>query len=232
MLVSCFAAQYPGLTRLGLVALGVSALAVSGHAQPFQNGSFENGSFVDNTGDDTDRLSTGSTAMTGWTVVNNEVAWIGPSNPFGLTADDGSYFLDLTSYHSSPPWGGVEQTVTTVSGDNYALSFAIGNSPQFNGIDDPAIVASATGNTALTYVNGNTGVNNNWESFTYDFTAGSASTTLELLGGPNQGSLNYIGLDGVTLTNLGPSSSVPDAASSVGLLSLGLAALAQFGKRR
>ncbi len=47
---------------------------------------------------DTMVLAPGSTTMTGWTVVNGDVAWIGPTNPFNLTASKGSYFLDLTGY--------------------------------------------------------------------------------------------------------------------------------------
>ena len=27
-----------------------------------------------------------ATTMPGWTVVNNSIAWIGPTNPFGVTA--------------------------------------------------------------------------------------------------------------------------------------------------
>ena len=67
-------------------------------------------------------------------------------------------------------------------------------------------------------------------TFTYDFTATSTSTTIELVGGPNQGFLNYIGLDDVNLTETG-SSSVPDASSTIGLLILALAAAARFRRR-
>src|SRR5664280_769576 len=70
------------------------------------NGSFETGAFVANL-DDTMQLSVGSTAMTGWTVVVGGLAWIGPGNPFGLSASDGSYFLDLTDYRDHIPYGGV-----------------------------------------------------------------------------------------------------------------------------
>ena len=45
------------------------------------NGSFETGSFTDNTGQDTDNLSVGSTAISSWTVINQFLAWIGPTNP-------------------------------------------------------------------------------------------------------------------------------------------------------
>src|SRR5450755_3887877 len=80
------------------------------HANLLTNGSFENGTFVPNT-QDTDVLAPTSTAMTGWTVIGGEsLAWIGPTNPFGLTASQGSYFLDLTGYSAGPPFSGVSQS--------------------------------------------------------------------------------------------------------------------------
>ena len=65
--------------------------------QPVTNGSFEDiTTFVDNTGQDVDVLPGGSTAITGWTVLpGHTVSWIGPSNPLGLAATEGSYFLNL-----------------------------------------------------------------------------------------------------------------------------------------
>ena len=38
--------------------------------------------------------------ITGWTVVTDTTAWIGATNPFGLSASDGSFFLDLTNYQA------------------------------------------------------------------------------------------------------------------------------------
>ncbi len=58
-------------------------------------------------GDDTMSLPAGSGALGSWLVVNGSLAWIGPANPFGLTASDGSYFLDLTDYDDAAPYGGV-----------------------------------------------------------------------------------------------------------------------------
>ena len=204
--------------------MGVSALAVSAHAQ-LQNGSFENLSgFTDNSGNDTTVLNPGDTSMTGWTVVNDPLAWIGPSNPFNLFAPDGSYYLDLTSYSDYPPYGGVAQTVTTLAGHNYVLSFDLGTE---GFLSAPAISASATGTAAATYVNTSI-INNDWQTFDYDFTA-TGSSTLITLTGATTGYTTFIGLDDVNLTDEGPSSA-PDASSSFGLLSVGLAGLA--GLRR
>ena len=46
--------------------------------------------------------------ITNWTVVNDTIAWINNlANPFTLSAQDGSKFLDLTNYQAGAPFGGV-----------------------------------------------------------------------------------------------------------------------------
>src|ERR1017187_1786107 len=113
-----------------LFFLGVVLLAGSPAWADIQNPSFENitSTFVDNTGQDTMVLGTGSTVMPGWTVTGSyEIAWIGNGNPFNLSAHSGSYFLDLTGYDATPTGNGVTQTVSTVAGENYVLSFWLGS---------------------------------------------------------------------------------------------------------
>jgi len=227
----------PSLNLLSAATLLV-ALVLGGEgaarANLLTNGSFEDTTnFTPNSGNDTMVLTPGQpstdTAMTGWTVVNGQVAWIGPTNPFGVVAPDGSYSLDLTSYNAGAPWGAVEQTVTTISGASYQLQFELGSYPS----NDSVVTASATGTAGATYQN-SAQVYNDWMTYTYDFTASGTSTTVELLGATN-GYNNYIGLDDadLTLTSLPQGgSSVPDAASSAGLLVLGLGILILVGKRR
>jgi hypothetical protein len=91
------------------------------------NGSFENtgGTFVPD-GNNTMDLAPVSTAIPGWTIITNRVAWIGPTNPFGITASDGSFSLDLQSYSDGFPYGGVTQTLATTAAHNYQLQFDIG----------------------------------------------------------------------------------------------------------
>src|SRR5436305_13818021 len=59
------------------------------------NGSYENtgGTFVGD-GNNTMSLPPGSGAIPGWTTFSNSVAWIGPTNPFGVVASNGSFSLD------------------------------------------------------------------------------------------------------------------------------------------
>jgi Protein of unknown function (DUF642) len=120
-LKSCFA---------GSVLLAAVLTSSAASAALVTNGSFESGAF---SGDmnDTMSLSPPSTAMTGWTVTNGTLAWIGPTNTFGLAAQDGGYFLDLTGYHDNIPYGGVTQSIATNIGSRYALTFYLGSSSQY-----------------------------------------------------------------------------------------------------
>ena len=87
------------------VAAAVIGIGLPAYGNLLINGSFELGSFVadpSHPGDDTMSLAVGATDMTGWTVENAALAWIGSSNPFVLTASDGGYFLDLTGITTMP----------------------------------------------------------------------------------------------------------------------------------
>ena len=67
-----------------------------------------------------------------------------------------------------------------------------------------------------------------WQEFTFDFTASAASTTLGFFNGDTIGSLN--GLDNVTVTDLGVTSTPLPAA--LPLFASGLGAMGLFGWRR
>jgi hypothetical protein len=186
-----------------------------------------NGSFEDTTGfignaDDTMVLGSGSTTMNGWTVVNSGLAWIGPANPFSLTASAGNYFLDLTSYTDSPPYGGVAQTIATTPGATYLLQFDLGSSNLY-GLPD-SITASA-GNASQTFTS-TLNVGNGWETESLSFTALGSSTVVNLTG--NAG-FEYIGLDNVSVTLT--SSPVPEPGSLT-VIGLGLASIVGFGWAR
>jgi hypothetical protein len=160
------------------------------------NGSFESGNFVPDP-QDSMALAVGATDMTGWTVQSAPLAWIGPSNPFGLSASDGSYFLDLSGYHDNAPYAAVVQSlnVATTIGAQYRLSFDIGTDPQY---DAAAVGILATaGSAAATFTS--TPLNpNQWEYFYLDFTATSTSTSISLIGQAGTDE-KYIGLDNVSL---------------------------------
>ncbi len=219
-----------------IAAVSASALfAGSASANLLVDGSFEDAKdFVDNHGGDTMNLGVGSTTMKGWTVIGTtsgaELAWIGPTNPYNLTAEQGSYFLDLTAEFMSGPYGGVRQTFATVAGDKYKATFWLGSSPQY-GLQD-GLTASAAG-ASKTFTSTNSGGENNlWQRETFDFTAKSTSTTLSLLGASG---VNYTGLDNVSVTLV--TAAAPNATPSVpelstwAMLLVGFAGLGVVGGR-
>jgi hypothetical protein len=97
------------------IGLTIALAASAAHANLLVNGSFEQGNHT-NDGNNTETLLPGATDITGWTTVGSHVSWIADPNPFGLTAQDGSRFLDLTGYTVGAPFGGVTQTITTTPG--------------------------------------------------------------------------------------------------------------------
>ena len=204
-------------------ALGV---ATSPQANLLTNGSFELGAFV-NQGNDTMSLAPGSTVITGWTVVTDTTAWIGATNPFGLSASNGSFFLDLTNYQAGPPFAGMSQTIATTPGATYSLSFDLGSST-FWGRPD-SITASAAG-TLQTFTAPATGGNNDWQSVLMQFVASSTTTTVLLQGASG---FNYIGLDNVDVEFVsGPGPRPIPEPTTLALLGLGLASLAVARRRK
>ena len=211
-------------TTIRSLLLSTALLAAgSAHANLLANGSFETGSFV-NQGNDTMSLNPGSTVIAGWTVVTDTTAWIGPTNPFGLSASDGSFFLDLTNYQTGAPFAGVSQAIATTPGALYSLSFDLGSST-FWGRPD-GITAIAAG-TSRTFTAPSTGTNDDWEHVTMTFTALSGSTTVLLQGASG---VKYIGLDNASV-DLVSAALVPEPGSWA-LMLTGLSALGAVTRRR
>lgn len=206
---------------VGLAAAILLLPAAPARANLLVNGSFESGSFT-NQGNDTMSLPVASTALTGWTVVTDTMAWIGPNNPFGLTASEGDYFIDLTNYQAGSPFAGMRQTIATLPGATYALSFDLGSSSVYG--RPAAITASAAGATA-TFTSPATGGNDDWMSVSMSFVATAASTTVTLQGSTG---LNYIGLDNASVDLV--SAPVPEPAEWA-LMIAGLAGIAGYTRR-
>lgn len=177
------------------------------HANLVTNGSFESGTFAPPS-NQTVTLTPGSTALSGWQIVNDSLAWIGVGDPWGLDAQDGNLFLDLSDYSAGPPFGGVQQTLSTTPGYEYTASFYLGSSSFWG--RPAALTASAAGQSA-TFTSALTGTNNDWQQFSFVFVAIDSTTTLSFVGASG---VNYIGLDNVSTTV----TAVPEPASSVLLL--------------
>jgi hypothetical protein len=150
--------------------------------------------------------SSSSNLIYGWTQTGNaEVDWISNSNNFGVTTPYGNYFLDLTGgavYHGDALGQGIQQTVVTVAGGEYSLSFYLGSSSIYGYQDGVAVTATnATLVGGPTFTSTNDGTETaKWELETLSLIATGSSTTINFSGafGPH-----YIGLDNADLEFVG-----------------------------
>ncbi|MGH9407559.1 MAG: DUF642 domain-containing protein [Terriglobia bacterium] len=177
---------------------------------------------------------TGSTAITGWTVVGPEVSVVSTSyTSFGLTfdAEDGNQWLDLTGDVSNAVEG-VEQIVATTPGTTYDLSYFIGNvvlPPGYGTTSTVKVLVDGTLIQTSTNSMGAGGTTQVWEQFSTSFTAASSSTTIEFLN-EDPPTDNSNGLDNVVL-NPGVATTTPEPSTAV-IFVIGLGAIGLFGIRK
>lgn len=160
--------------RLLMLVLSLAVVwfcSVEAKANLITNGSFEigpSGGFS--------WYATGSTGLTGWTVLgtpgaSNSVEAL--SNAFFWSASDGTYSLDLNG--TSP--GGVEQTFSTEIGSKYHVSFDMaGNTAHTN-----YTMRVAAAGKSQDYFYNKIGATWAWDKLTFEFTANSTSTTLSFM---------------------------------------------------
>ena len=188
-----------------LMAGAVSAVVImplTASANLVVNGGFENiATYVDggggymlvNTGD--------SATIPGWTVADQNIAWIKSGGLSGLSGTEGSYFLDLTGIVNQSPFGAViGTTISTVAGNTYTLSFdaGIGNGEDAN----PVVVQATAGAQTRTFIVSATDAGAGliaWETFVLQFQATGPSTSITINGTDANAGNGFIGLDNVTV---------------------------------
>lgn len=235
--------RFTSSLRCGIASVSVlSLLAVTGSAAQAQivNGSFEipvvaAGGFQSFAGGDN---------MGGWTVLGNSTAVTVLSTTYGepengvaqFAAQQGNQSLDITGPGNNGLTSGIQQSVTTIAGQAYQLSFFVGraisttNSGFYQG---PALLdLSINSGSRVTFSNSNTTANAgnlNWQNFTFNFTATGPATTIAFFSGTASGSQNEVGLDNITLNATGAAAPEP---SALAFLVPGLVSLVGVGLRR
>lgn len=211
----------------GLLLL-LCMLALPSFANLITNGDFETpivpvGGFLN--------YPTGSTLITGWTVVGRQASIVSGSfvsNGATFPAQNGVQWLDLTGDLSNALGEGVEQSVPTIAGHNYQLVYYVGN------VTAPGYGVASTVNISIngspTFTDTNSTASPTllvWQKFTHTFTATGSSTLLAFLNGdPSNDNSN--GIDNLMLTDLGVGT-VPEPTS---VLMLASDALVGFGALR
>lgn len=160
------------------VAIFVGATE-SATANMVANGSFESGSFVADP-NNVMILLPGSTAISGWNVVNGETGWIKEPNPWRAVASDGDYLVNLAGYDHSPPYGGVSQTIATAVDQAYRLTFDLyaGGWPNWG----PSTILVNVDSTQFSFT-ADWSLAFEWHPFSLDFVAHSPSTAISFVDG-------------------------------------------------
>ncbi len=216
------------------IAMTVAILGVTGispaMANIVVNGSFEDAANFLPESRDTMILSSGSTALAGWSVLgpDRSVGWVGSGNPYNTTPSNGSFFLDLTGdYDQAWAFGGISQTLATPVAGSYRLSFDLASRTGYVTPSGVRVIAGSVEQSfTVTDPAGYPGTNGGlWETETLTFTSTGATTDLTFRG--NAGQL-YIGLDNVRVELL--TAAVPEP-STWAMMLIGFAGVGFIGYR-
>ena len=175
--------------RWGAAVLALGFAAFGAQAQNLvQNGSFETGAvaFAAN-GYDGSKTS----GINSWAVVGNGLGVdyfhqpVPPNPALEFVASDGTRFIELNATGGSAIGNGVQQTIATVPGQTYVLSFDLSGNPAGGNVPNPKLLrVQVTGSPDHVFaydVTGHSGVNWGWAPQSFTFVATSATTTLSFL---------------------------------------------------
>jgi hypothetical protein len=181
--------------RLAGITIALVLVAASKGQTLISNGSFELGTGQASSGNYV-RFTPGNTSITDWTIITDDIAWLNGTLPqFGINPSAGSFFLDLTGDTDASPHSGVQQAFATNIGQSYRVSFDLGTGT--GSCVGPVSLIVTAGAASQTFTNSST--TTNWTSYSMDFTANAATTTLTLQGFSTPVGGIYIGLDNVSV---------------------------------
>jgi Protein of unknown function (DUF642)/PEP-CTERM motif len=188
-----------------LTILGCAMLANTQQAQAqnlIANPSFENpvvatGGF---------NFVPGGSSIGAWQVVGPNVLLIESTYgepSFGVnayTAQNGLNALDLTG-NTNVSTTGVTQTINTIVGQPYDISFYVGRATGSLFLAPPTVDLSIDGGPRTSYTNsGSTAGTINWQQFLTNFTATNPTTAITFYNHAGSVAVNYTGLDNVSVT--------------------------------
>jgi len=166
----------------------------SAPVQAFRNGSFELS--ATNPGQ-FNTLLAGSTAITGWTVIGNDINHIGHY----WAASEGGRSVDLVGEMGR---GGVSQTFSTTPGATYDVVFDLAGNMNAAPVVKPVTVSAAGVSQSFTFdTTGRSTGSMGWSTRTFTFIATEAITTLSFLSDTGSDCCAGAALDNVRLVDRG-----------------------------
>lgn len=150
-----------------------ASIAVDGSTRGLINGSFELGGMpCDDFG-----IPKGSTAIPGWTVLAENIDWVGAPPPrCGWQASDGTNSIDLVGDKGI---GGIEQTFATTPGTTYAVAFDLAGNFDAPPAIKPVVVT--VDGVTMTYTfdtKGRSFFDMGWTTKRFSFVASGTSATI------------------------------------------------------
>jgi hypothetical protein len=146
-------------------------------------------------------LDTGSTVVTGWTVVGTQIAVVNETYSFsGVTfnAQDGKQTLDLTGSLFGNTSSGVKQIIPTTIDQTYNLELYVGSADGGYIVTPSAVDLSIDDGPRVNFSNPATPTTSlDWKLFTTSFVATNSTTSLTFFPG---NASEHISLDNVSLS--------------------------------
>ncbi|UZE24904.1 DUF642 domain-containing protein [Pseudomonas sp. B21-056] len=162
------------------------------------NGSFEQPGCADSCVLDTPQKTN---FITGWTTFLSGAEYFNPAASIrGAAAADGNVIVDLANsiYGNG---GGIQQNFATDVGAKYRLTFSAGNSAYANRSGEGVVQVKVAGQTATFNTPAAHSQAFTWGTFTYEFTATTALTTLAFSNEQNP-YVNFAFIDNVIVERL------------------------------